>query len=124
MPIALRLLTLCCFGSHCAAASTQPLDPLLVSKCTTCHTSTRWEASRHTWVGWLWLTARMRWINGAALDSDEQLAVVAKLALHYPAKDEDARNEWLLAGTITIMLAGIPVGLMLGRRRHGQGLKE
>lgn len=111
-----RLLTLF-FGFCGASASAQPLDPLLVRKCTTCHTSSRWETSRHTWVGWWWLTARMRWINGAALDSSEHLEVVGRLAAQYPATGEDARNEWLLAGAIPVMLAGIPVGLVMKRRR-------
>lgn len=90
------------------AAAAQVPDELLTRKCTTCHTTTRWEAGRHTWIGWWWLTARMRWINGAALDWSEHVEVVDRLAARYPARGDDARDEWLLAALAFAPLAGLP----------------
>jgi hypothetical protein len=100
------------------AVAAEESDALLIHKCTTCHTATRWEASRHTWVGWWWLTARMRWINGAALDWTEQVEVVNRLATRYPAQGDDARDEWLAAGLAGLAAIGLTTWLVL-RRRHG-----
>lgn len=68
----------------------------------------------HRLVG---VTARMRWINGAALDTHKHLEVVDRPALHYSAKGADARDEWPLARVILIALVGIPFGFMLKNRR-------
>jgi hypothetical protein len=101
-----------------AVAAAELSDELLARKCSTCHTATRWEASRHTWVGWWWLTARMRWINGAALDWVEHAEVVDRLAARYPARGDDARDERLVAGLAGLAAIGLPTWLAF-RRRHG-----
>lgn len=103
---------------HISSATARPADELLLRKCTSCHTSTRWETSCHTGIGWWWLTARMRWINGAALDWAEHAAVVDSLAFHFPARNEAAREEWALAGIFVIPLIGLPVWLIFRQRRR------
>jgi hypothetical protein len=98
-----------------AVAAEEP-DALLIHKCTTCHTATRLDASRHTWVGWWWVTARMRWINGAALGWAEHAEVVDRLARRYPARGDDARDEWLAAGFAGLAVIGLPAWLTFRRR--------
>lgn len=97
------------------AAAAMP-DELLIRKCTTCHTATRWETSRHTWPGWWWLTARMRWVNGASLDWSEHWQVTARLAVRYPAQGETARDEWLMLALVGLATTGLPAWWIVGRR--------
>lgn len=91
-------------------------EELLLRKCTGCHTASRWQLSGHAWPGWWWVSSRMRWVNGAPLDWQEQFRVVGALAGRYPARGADALEEWLLA---LLAICAAPAALLLyGFRRR------
>ncbi|WP_126443671.1 hypothetical protein [Sulfuricystis multivorans] len=90
-------------------------DDLLARKCTSCHNAVRWQSARHTSIGWWAVTSRMRWIHGASLSWSEQAEVVDLLVARFPATNDDARDEWLLA----LVVMSLPlVGWWVGRRKR------
>ena len=92
-------------------------DDLLRRHCTTCHSSTRWESTGHTILGWHLVVARMRWLNGAWIGDDHQ-AIVDQLARRFPASREDALYEWVSGLSAMTFTAAMILATLHQRKRR------
>lgn len=69
-------------------------ERLLRTRCVSCHSLGPVEPVRHTLPGWLAVTLRMKYANGAPLDAGELWQISCYLARRQPATGLDAALEW------------------------------
>ena len=104
-----------------AAEARRPYpERLLKARCTLCHPPNNYLNQAHTMLGWHVVIARMRWLNRAPLEWDEQFVVAAELARLRPAAAGTAAIEFGLgAGAAAVpTLAGWAAWRWMRRRRQ------
>jgi len=90
-----------------AAAARRPVaERLLEARCGGCHAHDVLAAQRHTWLGWHFTLARMRWWNGAEMDLQEMRVLADHLAERQPASGLVRVLEYALPAT-AVAAAGL-----------------
>lgn len=99
-----------------AIEASQPYPQRLYHRlCLGCHPLDVLAQVRHTWPGWYLTIERMRWLNRAAVTSDEALAISRYLAKQQPLQGWQRLLEY---GLIALLLLGLPGIGYAGYRRH------
>lgn len=104
-----------------AAEARRPYpDRLLQARCTLCHPADNFLNVHHTLLGWHLVIGRMRWLNRAPLDWDEQVVLAGELARLRPAAADAVTIEYGFGvGAIVLPpLAGWAVWRWMRRRRR------
>lgn len=91
------------------AEAARPLgERLLRQRCTQCHTLETVLQPTHTYLGWQFVVARMRYWNGAQVADDEVLPIVGYLTDQRLARGGRRLLEYgLMAGLVALCLFGV-----------------
>jgi hypothetical protein len=98
-----------------AVAARRPLpERLLEARCGNCHALDVLAAQRHTWLGWHFTLARMRWWNGAEMDFQDMRVLADHLAQRQPARG----TRRILEHAVAVLPFFLGAGAWWWRRRR------